>query len=159
MADLAWIARARVHNDHRMEKKSDVAAVADDAEAALAPRMAGKIEFRRVLDRQDMASPRRPRRVLGGGRKHDFARHPLIVQKPAKAFGSSPIAAEPTQTRAPLAHEGGQKIGPPFWSRSSPNRPKSTMPCITRSSRESPMSPRMNRKTRTMRSTERCVYA
>jgi hypothetical protein len=92
--------------------------------------MAGEIEFRRVLDRQNVAALRRPGGVLGGGRKHDLARHPLIMQKSPEALRSRPIAAEPAQTGTALRDEGGQKIGPPFWSRSSPNRPKSTIPCI-----------------------------
>jgi len=124
------IARTGLDDDHRMQEQPDVASVADHAKAALAARMAGEVEFRRILDRQHVAPMRRPRRMRGGGREHDLTRHRAIVQEAPEAFRPGPVAAEPSQTSAALAHESGQKIGPPFWSRSSPNRPKSIIPSI-----------------------------
>jgi hypothetical protein len=137
MTDFPRIARARVEHNHRMNKKPDVAPVADHAEAAFARLMARIIELRGVLDRQNMAPLRRLGRARGRVRHHDFARHSVIVQKTPKALRPRSVSAEAAQTRTSFAHKGGQQIGPPFWSRSSPNRPKSVIPCIARSSRES----------------------
>jgi len=76
--------------------------------------MPGEIELRRILNRQHMALMRRPRRMVGGGRKHDLARHRRIVQKTPEALRVGSIASKLTQTRRPLTHKSGQKIGPPF---------------------------------------------
>jgi len=134
MAHLPRIAVARVHHDHRMQKKPDVAAVADHAEASLAPLVPGEIELRRVLDRQYVPPPRRNGRMIGGGREHDLARYRLVVQKAPIALRRRPVAAEPPQASRALGRERRQKICPLFLSRSSPNCPKSVMPCIARPS-------------------------
>jgi hypothetical protein len=70
--------------------------------------------------------------MIGGGGEHDLARYRLVVQKTSKALRRRPIAAEPTQAGRALGHERAQEIGPLFLSRSSPNLPKSIMPCIAR---------------------------
>lgn len=134
MAHLPRIAVARVHHDHRMQKKPDVAAVADHAEASLAPLVPGEIELRRVLDRQYVPPLRRDGRMIGGGREHDLARYRPVVQKAPIALRRRPVAAEPPQASRALGRERRQKIGPLFLSRSSPNCPKSVMPCIARPS-------------------------
>jgi hypothetical protein len=77
--------------------------------------------------------------MIGGGREHDLARYRLIVQKAAKAFRRRPVVAELAQARRALADQRLKKIGPLFLSRSSPNCPKSIMPCIARPFRESPV--------------------
>jgi hypothetical protein len=70
--------------------------------------------------------------MIGGGGEHDLARYRLVVQKTSKALRRRPIAAEPTQAGRALGQERAQEIGPLFLSRSSPNLPKSIMPCIAR---------------------------
>jgi hypothetical protein len=119
-----------------MQEKPDVPAVADNAETPLAPRVPGKIELRRILDRKPMTSARRLRRVTGRRGEHDLAGHRPIVQKPSIGHIPSPIAAKPPQTGRALGDERRQKMGPLFCSRSSPNDPRSINPC-TISSRES----------------------
>ena len=96
VAHLTRIAGAGVDDDHRMQKKSDVATIPDHAKAALASHMSRKIEFRRILDRQHVAPTRRPRRMIGGGREHDLARHAVIMQKTSKALRPRSVAAKLT---------------------------------------------------------------
>jgi hypothetical protein len=75
--------------------------------------------------------------MVGGGGKHDLARYRFVVQKTSQTLSRRPIAAESTQAGGALGHERGQETGPLFLSRSSPNAPKSIMPCIARSLGES----------------------
>jgi hypothetical protein len=70
--------------------------------------------------------------MTGGGGEHDLAGYRLVVQKAPIAFRRRPIAAELKQAGRALGRERGQEIGPLFLSRSSPNVPKSLMPCIAR---------------------------
>ena len=136
MAHLARIAVARVHHDHRMQKKPDVAAVSDHAEPSLALGVPGEIEFCRILDASMPCRPRAATAVWIGGGRERLARYRLVVQKTSKALRRRPIAAEPAQAGRALGHERVQETGPLFLSRSSPNCPKS-MPCIARPSAES----------------------
>jgi hypothetical protein len=68
--------------------------------------------------------------MVGGGREHDLSRYRLVVQKAPIALRRRPVVAEPPQASRALGRERRQKIRPLFLSRSSPNCPKSTMPCI-----------------------------
>jgi len=70
--------------------------------------------------------------MIGGGGEHDLGRYRLVVQKTSKALRRRPIAAESAQAGRALGHERVQETGPLFLSRSSPNVPKSIMPCIAR---------------------------
>jgi hypothetical protein len=70
--------------------------------------------------------------MIGGGGEHDLARYRLVVQKTSIALRRRPIAAELTQAGRALGRERAEEIGPLFLSRSSPNVPKSIMPCIAR---------------------------
>ena len=119
-----------------MQKKPDVAAVADHAEASLAPLVPGECAPS-CPGSPVRAAPRRNGRMIGGGREHDLARYRLVVQKAPIALCRRPVAAEPPQASRALGRERRQKIGPLFLSRSSPNCPKSVMPCIARPSRKS----------------------
>ena len=83
VADLPRVAVARLRHDRRMQEKPDVAAVADDAEAAFAPNMAGKVKLRRILDRQHMAPARRLGRMTGRRAEPVVAGRRCVMQKSA----------------------------------------------------------------------------
>ena len=125
VADLPRVAVARLHDDHRMQEKPDVAAVADHAETALAPRASGKIELCRILDRQHMAPARRLLRVTRGRCEHDLAGHRPIVQKPSIGHIPGAIAAKAAQTGGALGDERGQKLLKPL---ASPTTPRAAAP-------------------------------
>ena len=114
VADLPRVAVARRRHDHRMQEKPDVAAVADHAKTALAPRVSRKIELRRILDRQHMTAARRLRRMTGRRGEHDLAGHRRVVQKPSIGHIPSAIAAKAAKTGGALGDERRQKLGPLF---------------------------------------------
>jgi hypothetical protein len=58
--------------------------------------MPGEIDLRRILDRQNMASARRHRRMIRDAREHDLAGYRCVVQKAPIPFRCRSIAAEIT---------------------------------------------------------------
>ena len=76
-----------------MQKKPDIAAVADNAEPLLAAGMLPEVEFGRILDRQHMTPARRLGRMMNRRGEHGFQANRIVVQKPSEGYCPSPIAA------------------------------------------------------------------
>src|SRR4051812_10662526 len=69
-----------------------------------------------------------PSRALAGGFHHLLRLHARIAQEAGKAHLPGTVAAHTAYADAKLANtnQSGQKAGPPFSRRRSPNRPKLT---------------------------------
>jgi hypothetical protein len=63
--------------------------------------------------------------VSGGGRDHFLGRDRTIVQKAAKPHLLASFTAKPADARRPLIDQRCEEISAPFFSRSSPNDPRS----------------------------------
>jgi hypothetical protein len=112
-----------------MQEQPEVLAVADRAETANLAGMMLEVQFRGVLDRQNMtAVPRRPRLEV---RADLLDRHPVMPPPEPALLGFR--AGQPAQTDRPAHDHAPHQQSPPFFSRSSPKWPIENSACILHS--------------------------
>jgi hypothetical protein len=112
-----------VHRQRRMHEQADIRAIADCAQAALAPGLRLIIDLARVLDQKDMSAGRCDSGPLRR-RAQDFVNsHSGVAEEARKPDLLRPIVGQFAQARADAPAHALQRLPPLFSSRSSPKYP------------------------------------
>ena len=114
-----------LHRQHRMQQQpARRAALADYPVSSRRRPSPAQHQLAGVLDRNDLTPRHPPARLLAGMLRHRRRRHRPVAQKARELHLPRPRPAKPPDARTRPTHQCGMKMGPPFSSRSSPNRPR-----------------------------------
>ena len=120
-------ARFGIQTQHRVKQHTAPRAFADRPKTAISPFRRGEIDLAGVLDRQNVQTLARSRKLFSPAIDNGFRRHPSVREKTRKSHNATAAAAcQPSKADALMRDHSVEQKTPLFDSRSSPKSPAST---------------------------------